>query len=418
MYEPNNKLSRWFGERKAVRLMLLAALLALAVIYSKELLAGAAGVIAAAEPLLIGAAAAYVLEIYIDRLDDILFPRAKNKWLIRSRRWIAIGLSVIIMATVVVLLIFVIIPGLAEAVTLLARELPRYFATAKEWTLETFRDVPAVRDFVEPIELDWNMISDRVIKWATGSDGSSAILSSTMSVLSGVTGGLANFFISFIFMMFLLTGRKVLRTQFDRFIRAALEDRKRRSVGFALGICNRCFSGFIVGQTLWGLVSGVTTWLGMRIFGMPYALVVGVLCGTCMLIPIIGGYIGGAVGTFLVFTAAPSMALWFLLYIILLQTLEGNLVYPRLLGSSMGLPGLWVLAAVTMGGGLGGIPGMLLAVPLAATVYNLIKSWVTRKETTAEGKLPSETQPEETLPAEPAAQETRELPAPKKKKKG
>ena len=117
----------------------------------------------------------------------------------------------------------------------------------------------------------------------------------------------------------------------------------------------------------------------MKIFGMPYALMVGVLSGTTSLIPIIGGYIGAALGTFLVFTANPGMALWFLLFIVVLQTISGNTIYPRLLGSSVGIPSLWVLAAITIGGGIGGIGGMLVSVPVTATLYALIHEWVRKK---------------------------------------
>ena len=121
----------------------------------------------------------------------------------------------------------------------------------------------------------------------------------------------------------------------------------------------------------------------MVIFRMPYALIVGVLSGTSALIPIIGGYIGALLGTFLVFTAEPGMAIWFLLFIVVLQTVSGNLVYPRLVGSSVGLPGLWVLAAVTVGGGIGGIGGMLIGVPLAGSAYALIQEWALKKEEAA-----------------------------------
>jgi predicted PurR-regulated permease PerM len=120
--------------------------------------------------------------------------------------------------------------------------------------------------------------------------------------------------------------------------------------------------------------------MGMRIFNMPIALMVGVITGVMALIPIIGGYIGAALGTFLVFTANPGMALWFLLFIVTLQTLTGNLLYPKLVGSSVGLPSLWVLAAVSVGGGIGGIGGMIVAVPLTATGYALFREWVAKRE--------------------------------------
>ena len=411
MKEPNNKLSRWFGERWIVRLMLLAALLALGVINSDKVYNGFKNVIHAAGPLVWGAALAYVLDIYIDRMERILLPNSKRTWVIRARRPAAIALAVLVLIGFALLLIYVIIPGLAAAVALLARELPHYFADAKEWVLDTFEDVSAVKDFVDPIEFDWNAISASVIQWATGGNSSTTLLSSTMFMIGEITGELADLMICLIFAIFLISGRKKLKRQFIRLSRAVMSERKCRSLGYALGVCNRSFSGFIVGQTLYGLVSGLSTWIGMFIFGMPYAIVVGVLCGTFMLIPIIGGYIGAAIGAFLVFTASPSMTVWFLLFVITLQTLEGNLIYPRLIGSSLGMPGLWVLAAVTLGGGLGGISGMLLSVPLAATGYTLVKSWVQRKEESAaqeekDGPREEEAEaPRKPEPPKPAAAE-------------
>ena len=391
MLESKNRLSRWFGERKAVRLMLLAALLALAVIHSRELLGGLLLVVHAAKPLLVGGAVAYILEIYVSRLNRVLFPNTKKVWLARGRRSLAIALSFIILVSFLVLVIYVVLPGLAEAVTVLARELPRYFQDAKNWALETFKDVPAIVEYIEPIQLDWKKISDRVIQFATGGTGSGVLISSTVTVVSTVTGEIAEFFISLIFAVFLLAGKAKLHRQFVRLARALLPERKRNLLHLILSTGHRCFSGFTVGQMLFGLISGVSTWFFMFIFRMPYAIMVGVICGTFILIPIIGGYIGAAVGVFLVFTASPSMAVWFLLMIILLQTLEGNLIYPRLLGSSVGMPALWVLAAVSLGGGLGGIIGMLISVPLGATAYALLKKWVEKKE--AESAQPTQPVP-------------------------
>ena len=170
---------------------------------------------------------------------------------------------------------------------------------------------------------------------------------------------------------------------------ASVSEKNNNKLQRIMQTANRCFSGFIVGQSINGLILGVLTWLGMRIFSMPYALMVGVLSGTTSLIPIIGGYIGAALGTFLVFTANPGLALWFLVFIVALQTLQGNILYPRLVGDSVGLPSLWVLAAVSVGGGLGGVGGMLVAVPITATVYILVREWVKKKKEAAKIEEPA-----------------------------
>ncbi len=379
MQEREHPLAKWFGERKIVRLMLLAALLALGVIHIEFIIGTALLLWRVASPLLLGAAMAYILEIIIKRLEKIMFPRTKNAWLNKRRRAICILLASVLVISLVVLIVFTVIPGLTDAFTLLSQELPNYFTQFEGWLREIFKDMPAVREYLDSLDLQWDAIQEKIVNWALNGATEGTLLSSTVTVIGVVTGEIANFFISCIFAIFLLGGKAQLTRQYHSVMRAAASEKTNRRVQRVLTAANHCFSGFIVGQSVNGLIMGILTWLGMRIFGMPYALMVGVLSGTTSLIPIIGGYIGAALGTFLVFTAAPSMALWFLLFIVALQTLQGNVIYPRLVGNSMGLPSLWVLAAVSVGGGLGGIGGIMLAVPLTATLYALAHEWVQKK---------------------------------------
>ena len=376
-------LAKWFGERKAVRLLLLAALLTLGVIHFQWIISGILYLWRIAHPLLVGFFLAYILEIVVKRLEKIFFPGTKKEWLNKSRRWICILLAIALTISLVTLIIAIVIPGLAEALRLLTKELPVYFVQLKNWSMETFKDVPAITDYLSAFELDWQSIQDRLINWAVNGIGGQSLLSSTVTVIGAVTSQMANFFISFIFAMFLLGGKEKLQHQAHQLLKAAVSESKNQRINHVLTTANRCFSGFFVGQSINGLVLGFLTWLGMRIFGMPYALMVAVLSGTFSLIPIFGGYIGAALGTFLVFTANPGMALWFLLFIVILQTITGNTLYPRLLGSSVGIPSLWVLAAITVGGGIGGIGGMIAAVPITATIYALLHEWVIKKNAKA-----------------------------------
>ena len=379
MPEKEHSLSKWFGERKIVRLMLLAALLALGVIHIQWIIEGVLFIWGVCRPIVLGGVIAYILEIIIKRLEKVMFPKTKNKWLIRGRRTLCILIATVLVISILVLLVYTVIPGLTEAFTVLGQEFPNYFAESKKWVLETFRDVPTVTDYVKDLELDWNSLQTRIINWGINGMGDHGLLSSTVSVISAVTGEIADILISSIFAIFLLAGKNRLQSQYHHVMEALLPEEKNRKIQYVLDTANRCFSGFIVGQTVNGIILGVLTWLGMRIFKMPYALMVGVLSGTTSLIPIIGGYIGAALGTFLVFTANPSLALWFLLFIVALQTIQGNVLYPRLVGTSVGIPSLWVLAAVSVGGGLGGIAGMLVAVPITATLYGMAHEWVNKR---------------------------------------
>lgn len=374
-------VAKWFGEKKIVRLMLLAALLALGLVHFDSIVGGFLLLWRISQPLILGAMMAYILEIIVKRLESVLFPNTKKQWLAKCRRALAIVIALAVIISILTLIIFTVIPGLTQAITLLTQAMPQYFAELKQWALTTFKDVPTITDYLNTLEFDWPDIQDRIITWAmNGMNKNKGLLSNTVTVISAVTGQVSNFFISMIFAVFLLAGKRQLKNQSSRLLKATLNDRNEVRAAHVLSTANRCFSGFIVGQTLNGLLLGVLTWLGMTIFHMPYALMVAVLVGTASLIPLIGGYIGAALGTFLVFTASPGTALWFLLFIVVLQTVLGNTIYPKLMGSSVGIPGLWVLVAITLGGGLGGIGGMLVAVPIIATLYALMQEWVRKKE--------------------------------------
>ena len=392
MSDQEHPLSKWFGEKKFVRLMLLAALLALGVIHFESIISSIPYILSVGRPIIVGAVIAYILEIIIKRLEKYLFAKTKKQWLINSRRWICTAIATILVLSIFVLLIYTVIPGLTEALTVLGREFPNYFVQAKQWIMENLKGVAIVTDYVKDLELDWASLQSRVIDWAINGMGGTSLLSSTVTVISAVTGSIANFLISAIFAIFLLSGKEKLQSQFHHVLDVAVNEKKNEVIQHVLATANRCFSGFIVGQTVNGIILGVLTWLGMRIFGMPYALMVAVLSGTTSLVPIIGGYIGAALGTFLVFTASPSLAIWFLVFIVALQTIQGNVLYPRLVGNTVGLPSLWVLAAVSVGGGLGGIAGMLVAVPITATLYFLMQEWVHRKSAEKKAKLPSPVQ--------------------------
>ncbi|MBQ6256605.1 MAG: AI-2E family transporter, partial [Clostridia bacterium] len=277
MPEKEHSLSKWFGEKKIVRLLLLAALLALGVIHIQWIIEGILFLWGVCRPIVLGAVIAYVLEIIIKRLEKVMFPKTKNKWLIRGRRTLCILIATVLVISILVLLVYTVIPGLTEAFTVLGQEFPNYFAEGKRWVLETFRDVHTVTDYVKDLELDWNSLQTRIINWGINGMSDNGLLSSTVSVIGAVTGEIANILISAIFAIFLLAGKNRLQTQYHHVMEALLPEEKNRKIQYVLDTANRCFSGFIVGQTVNGIILGVLTWLGMRIFKMPYALMVGVL---------------------------------------------------------------------------------------------------------------------------------------------
>ena len=193
--QEQHPLAKWFGERKIVRLMLLAALLALGLVHFDSIVHSAQLLWRIAQPLILGAMMAYVLDIVVKRLEGVLFPRAKDARIIRSRRALAILIALLVVLSILTLIIFTVIPGLTQAVTLLAQALPVYFAELKQWLLTTFRDVPTITDYVDKLELDWNDVQGHVIAWAMNGMNQ-GLISSTVTVIGAVTGRISNFLIS------------------------------------------------------------------------------------------------------------------------------------------------------------------------------------------------------------------------------
>jgi len=225
---------------------------------------------------------------------------------------------------------------------------------------------------------------NQIIGVLTSGIGSAAeiLITSVSSVFSGVVTAL----LSAIFAIYILAGKEKLADQFLRLGNRYLKPAWMGKVRYVVDTMNDCFHKYVVGQCIEAVILGGLCTVGMLILQLPYALMIGAVIAFTALIPVAGAYIGGAIGAFIILMESPVKALIFLIFLVVLQQLEGNIIYPRVVGSSLGLPAIWVLAAVTVGGGVMGIPGMLLGVPLAATVYRLIRNDV-NKAVIAEGSM-------------------------------
>lgn len=200
------------------------------------------------------------------------------------------------------------------------------------------------------------------------------ILNLFSSVVSSVISGVTSTFLAFAFAVYLLIGKDKLAGQADRLMKRWMKDGLYKKVRYVMAVVNDSFHRFVVGQCTEAVILGTLCTIGMLILRLPYAVMIGAVIAFTALIPMVGAFLGGAVGAFLIFMVSPVKALIFLIFLIVLQQVEGNLIYPRVVGSSIGLPGIWVLAAVTIGGGVFGIFGMLIGVPIAAALYRLIKN--------------------------------------------
>lgn len=338
-----------------------------------------------AYPLILGTAIAYILNIVLKKVEKLYFPKSQKSWVIKSRRIVSIFISIFLILAIIVLIVTLIVPELVNAFMVIGKEIPIVFDRIKIFLADHSKEIPTIEKWINSINVDWSNMTKKIIDYTTSGVG--GILNSTFSFVGVLTNGIINFVIALIFAIYILSTKETLASQLNRMIQVCLKEKATVRLRKIIKTADDTFASFIVGQCTEAVVLGVLCTLGMILCGFPYAPMIGAFVGATALIPVVGAYLGAFVGAFMILTVNPTKALLFILFIIVLQQLEGNLIYPKVVGSSIGLPGIWVLAAVTVGGGIGGIFGMLLGVPAAATIYKLIGESVREKEArTGKGK--------------------------------
>ncbi len=350
------------GWKSCLRIGVTAFALYLAVHYWPGAVKFVGLLISAAAPLLIGCVSAYILNILMSFYE-------RHIPLKKARRPVCMVAAMVTLVLIVALVGVLVVPQLVSAFKLLWDQTPAALEKVTKW-LQGIEWLPQEwKNLTESI--NWREKLGDVARFVTSGIGSavSVVVNTVGSVFSGVVTAL----ISTIFTIYLLSGKERLGCQMHRVLTHFMPEAAYQRFCHVLHVVDGCFHAYIVGQCTEALILGGLCALGMLLLQLPYATMVGALVAFTALIPVAGAYIGAAVGAFMILTVSPVKALVFLVYLVVLQQLEGNIIYPRVVGSSIGLPGIWVLAAVTIGGSLMGIVGMLLAVPLAAAAYKLMK---------------------------------------------
>lgn len=350
---------------------IVAFVLYLAIHYWDGLMHAAAVFLQASRPLLFGLAAAYVINLPMTFFEKYYFPHTDNIWVQRSRRGVCMLLAFAAIGLVVYGVLRIVVPELVRCLRLLAGSLPEAIHQVTQFlqNQELFSGEDAAANLAG---IDWNATLHKAISMLGGGMGNAADLA--LGAVTGVLSFSADLVIALIFSMYLLLEKETLCRQIQAVMHRYLPGSWIHKIMYVLRVMNASFSSFVTGQFTEAIILGLLCAGGMMLFGFPYAAAVGAVVGLTALIPVAGAYIGGAVGFLLILSVSWVRALFFILYLVVLQQLEGNLIYPKVVGSSMGLPGIWVLAAVIIGAGIGGIGGMVLSVPLASTLYELLRT--------------------------------------------
>ena len=333
-------------------------------------------VVGAAAPIIIGFVVAYIINILMSFYEKFYFRKSTHPFVLKAKNPVCMLLAIFSFILIIGVIIGLVVPELASCVTLLVSDIP----PAMEALLnsEIFKEL-APEDLYEQLQgIDWKTLMNDLVKVLSSGIGST--MSTVFSVVSSAVSSVVTGVISFIFAIYFLLGKEKLVAQCKRVLNNYLPQKHVLKINYIADVVNDSFHRYIVGQFTEAIIIGVMCMVGMLIFQFPYAGMIGALIGFTALIPVAGAYIGAIVGFIMILTVSPIKAVLFLVFIVVLQQVEGNLVYPRVVGGSLGLPAVWVLAAVTVGGGLMGIMGMLIGVPIAAALYRLIREDIRRRE--------------------------------------
>lgn len=347
------------------------------------------------KPFIFGFCIAFILNIPLSRIERGFkekkkkqksnVAKAKQETTVKRTikvsskvRVFSIILSLLIFVGIIFLTLFLVIPEFINTISIFKDSIPSAFNTVQEWARDLMSNNQQVVEKINEFKPDWQQIYDEASVWIKST--ASGLIGVSIDFIVGLFSGIINFFMGVIFAVYMLMQKEKLTSQLKRLVRAYLPEEKAQKLLYVGHITNDTFKKFFGGQFIEAILLGVLCFIGMTIFGMPYALTISVLVGVTALIPVFGAFFGTAIGAILILAVNPMQAFWFVVYIIVLQQIDGNFIYPKIVGDSVGLPGIWVMLAVLVGGNSLGILGMLIGVPIASVAYKLIKEYVEKKK--------------------------------------
>ena len=328
-------------------------------------------------PFILGGAIAFVFNVPMHFIENRLIQekwKEKYKIVRKTARPVSLVLTIIFVIGIVAAVLFGVLPQLTGTIAKLGYSIQTFIPKVQEWANDWFHNNKEVMAYVNQLEFNWDKVIEVAVDWV--SNGAGNIVESGVTAAVNIVSGFATFFIAFVFACYILLQKEKLGVQAKKVLFAFVQKGRAEAAIEGCSLTYRTFSNFLTGQCMEAVILGTMFVIAMSIFKMPYAWLIGILIAFTALIPIFGAFIGCAVGTFLIFMIHPIQALWFIVLFLVLQQIEGNLIYPHVVGNSVGLPSIWVLAAVSIGGSLMGVVGMLIFIPIVSVLYALFREIV------------------------------------------
>ena len=340
-------------------------------------------------PFILGGGLAFVLNVPMRAIENVMkkiFSRKKKPLPAFFFRITALLLTLILFTGLITAVLFLVVPELIHTTSLLIDKYPDFVERVQKLADDLAKQYPQISVYLKDYEIDWSAIGAKVLSFFQTAGGD--IVSNVIRMASSVFGVVLNFIIGFVFAINILLTQEKLGRQIRKTVYAYLPERRADKFLSVAHLSDKTFSNFISGQCLEACILGTMFLVGMSIFRFPYAVLISILIAVMALIPMVGAFIGCCLGTFFILIIDPQKALWFLVLFLVIQQIEGNLIYPRVVGNSIGLPSMWVLVAITIGGNTMGIPGMLIFIPLASVLYVLFREAIDKH--LARKKIPAE----------------------------
>ena len=328
-------------------------------------------------PFILGCGIAFILNVPMKFIEKHLFGKAvkqQKKAAMKLARPVSLVLSICFLACVFIIVMLVVVPELGATLVSIAKKIEENIPVIQKWIDTTFGNNPEIVKWTQSLDIEPGKIINSML--GVLKSGVDNFVSSTVSITIGLLSTAMNISIGFVFACYVLLSKEKLLGQVKKALYALLPEKPVRYMAHVWNLSNRIFSSFITGQCIEAVILGSMFFVSMSILRFPYAMLVGVLIGFTALIPLFGGIIGCWISFFLILMVSPMQAVLFLGLFLILQQIEGNLIYPHVVGGSVGLPSIWVLVAVTLGGSLMGLVGMLIFIPTVSVIYTLFREWV------------------------------------------